>query len=114
MPRSHNPDLCPDCQRARAFVESVIGTGPAVETDIDDFIASLASLLDTALGHLLREIDCEAEPERFAASAARLVALCADQLHRLDLHGAQRERLVARLREEVAAMTARRLGRRTH
>ena len=94
MPRSHPAAPCPVCARAQAFVARELGIGPGPEPDVDDFIATLASVLDSALGHLLRDFDYAAHPDTHTASAARLVALCAHQLHRLDPHAAQRERLV--------------------
>ena len=74
MKRARPSSPCPDCARAHAFIADVIGGGPAVEPDVDDWIASLAALLDTALGHLLRDFDYAAKPDTPTASAARQMA----------------------------------------
>jgi hypothetical protein len=59
-------------------------------------VETLPAILETALSHLLADFDYEARIDSHSAVAARLVAICTDQMHRTKKQEQRRKRTKSR------------------
>jgi len=69
-------------KQARDLIRFVNKANNGPTSSAAELIEVLPSVLETALSHLLADFDYEARIDSHSAVAARLVAICTDQMHR--------------------------------
>ena len=79
LPSEH---ACSGCRQANDLIEWVAQANNGPASTPKALVKVLPSILESALGHLMADFDYEAEIDSHRAVAARLVAICTDQLIR--------------------------------
>ena len=99
LPSDH---ACPNCRQANALIEWVAQANNGPSTSPKDLARVLPPILESALGHLMADFDYEAEIDSHRAIAARLVAICTDQMIRACPPATLRDKVLRSVRRKPA------------